>query len=73
MNIPVGLKEGLKDVDQYFKLKVVMGADAEEILTTDKPLVEHYLKGFSITIDVVFLKKIKEALMAGLEGTAAGD
>ena len=63
----------MKDVDQYFKMKVVMGADAEEILTTDKPLVEHYLKGFSITIDVVFLKKIKEALMAGLEGTAAGD
>ena len=50
-----------------------MGADAEEILTTDKPLVEHYLKGFSITIDVVFLKKIKEALMTGLEGTGIGD
>ena len=59
IDIPIGLREGLKDVDQYLKMKVVMGADAEEILTQDKPLLEHYLKGFSMTIDVVFLKKIK--------------
>lgn len=69
MQIPVGLKEGLKDVDQFVKVKVVMGADAEEILSQDKPLIEHYLKGFSFTVDVVFLKQIKKALLTGLEGT----
>lgn len=73
VQVPVGLKEGLKDVDQYFKIKIVMGADAEEILTTDKPLVEHYLKGFSITFDIVFLRQLKKALMAGLEGTQMGE
>ena len=73
VDIPLGLREGLKDVDQYVKIKVVMGADAEEILTQDKPLLEHYLKGFSFTIDVVFLKQIKKALLAGLEGTEIGD
>jgi len=71
--VPIGLREGLKDVDQYLKMKVVMGADAEEILTQDKPLLEHYLKGFSLTIDVVFLKKIKQALLTGLEGTKFGN
>jgi len=54
-------------------MKIVMGADAEEILTQDKPLLEHYLKGFSVTIDVVFLKQIKKALLAGLEGTQIGE
>jgi len=73
ISVPIGLREGLKDVDQYMKLKVVMGADAEEILTQDKPLLEHYLKGFSLTIDVVFLKKIKQALLTGLEGTKFGN
>jgi hypothetical protein len=73
VDIPLGLREGLKDVDQYVKIKVVMGADAEEILTQDKPLLEHYLKGFSFTMDVVFLKQIKKALLAGLEGTEIGD
>lgn len=48
VKVPAGLKEGLKDVDQHIKFKVVMGADAEEILSSDKPLVEHYLKGFSM-------------------------
>ena len=43
-----------------------MGADAEEILSSDKPLLEHYLKGFSMQIDIVFLKQIKKALMTGL-------
>jgi len=66
------LKEGLKDVDQYVKVKIVMGADAEEILNSDKPLLEHYLKGFSFTTDVVFLKKIKAAVMAGLENHPMG-
>lgn len=66
MDVPVGLREGLKDVDQYIKMKVVMGADAEEILSSDKPLLEHYLKGFSMQLDIVFLKQIKKALMTGL-------
>ena len=48
MDVPVALREGLKDVDQYIKIKAVMGADAEEILSSDKPLLEHYLKGFSM-------------------------
>lgn len=48
IQIPQGFREGLKNTDQYVKLKVVMGADAEEILSSDKPIVEHYLKGFSI-------------------------
>jgi len=56
VDVPIGLREGLKDTDQYIKFKIVAGADAEEILTQDKPLVEHYLKGFSITLDVVFLR-----------------
>jgi len=73
VEVPLGLREGLKDVDQYVKMKIVMGADAEEILTQDKPLLEHYLKGFSVTIDVVFLKQIKKALLAGLEGTQIGE
>lgn len=72
MGVPDGLKEGLKDVDQYIKIKVVMGADAEEILNSDKPLLEHYLKGFSFQTDVVFLKKIKAAVMAGLENHPLG-
>lgn len=49
-----------------------MGADAEEILSSDKPLIEHYLKGFKIQVDVVFLKQLKKALMTGLEGTDIG-
>ena len=73
VDVPIGLREGLKDTDQYIKLKIVAGADAEEILTQDKPLVEHYLKGFGITIDIVFLRQIKKALMSGLEGTQMGD
>lgn len=72
MDVPVGLREGLKDVDQYIKFKAIMGADAEEILSSDKPLLEHYLKGFSVQIDVVFLKQIKKALLTGLEGTTIG-
>jgi len=73
VNIPIGLREGLKDTDQYIKIRVVAGADAEEILTQDKPLVEHYLKGFSITLDVVFLRQIKKAILAGMEGTKVGE
>jgi hypothetical protein len=46
--LPTGIIEGLADVDQYIKVKAVMGADAEEILGSDKPLLEHYLKGFSV-------------------------
>ena len=33
VDVPIGLREGLKDTDQYIKLKIVAGADAEEILT----------------------------------------
>lgn len=70
--IPQGLREALKDVDQYYKLKVTLGADAEEILTSDKPILEHSLKGFCVQIDVVFLKKLKKALLSGFEGTDIG-
>lgn len=56
IDIPVGLKEGLKDLDQYVKVKAVIGANAEEILTSDKALFEHCMKGFSVQVDVVFLK-----------------
>lgn len=44
-----------------------MGADAEEILGSDKPLLEHYLKGFSVQVDVVFLKKLKNVILKASE------
>jgi hypothetical protein len=72
VQIPEGFREGLKNTDQYIKFKVVMGADAEEIMSSDKPIVEHYLKGFSVQLDVVFLKQIKYALLAGLENHPFG-
>lgn len=62
-----GIKEALKDTDQFCKFKMVMGASAEEFLNSDKPILEHYLKGFSIETEVVFLKRIKKAINAALE------
>ena len=40
---PVGLREGLKDVDQKVKFKVLFGVNGDEILKSDKPLAEHFL------------------------------
>lgn len=52
IQIPIGLKEGLKDVDQFVKVKVLLGVDAHEVLASDKPIAEHYLKGVSAQVDV---------------------
>jgi len=38
--IPDNVREALKDVDNYVKFKVVLGVDAGEILTSEKPLLE---------------------------------
>lgn len=73
LQMPLALKEGLKTVDQFFKLKINLGADGQELLSSDKPIVEHSLKGFSAQLDLQFLKKIKKALLAGLQGTALGE
>lgn len=48
VKVPIGLREGLKDIDQYVNVKVVLGANAEEILQPDKPLFDQSLKGFSV-------------------------
>lgn len=47
-DVPNGIKEGLKDVDQFVKVKVLTGVDAKEILSSGKPLAEHALNGFSV-------------------------
>ena len=49
-------------------MKVVLGIDAEEVLTSDKSLLEQAMKGFSATGEVVFLKNIKKALAKEFEG-----
>jgi len=49
-------------------MKVVLGIDAEEVLTSDKPLLEQAMKGFSATGEVVFLKNIKKALAKEFDG-----
>jgi len=46
------LREALKDIDQHVTVKVVLGIDAEEILTSEKPLLEQAMKGFSATSEV---------------------
>lgn len=61
--------EALKDIDQFVRFKLQLGADAEEILTSDKPLVEHLLSGFNCQYEVSFLKQLKKAFAAGLEGS----
>jgi len=66
--IPDNLRDALKDIDQYVTAKVVLGIDAEEILTSDKPLLEQAMKGFSATTHVCFLKDIKKAIAKEFEG-----
>jgi len=66
--IPDNLRDALKDIDQYVTAKVVLGIDAEEILTSDKPLLEQAMKGFSATTQVCFLKDIKKAIAKEFEG-----
>jgi len=67
-SIPDNLRDALKDIDQYVTAKVVLGTDAEEILTSDKPLLEQAMKGFSATSQVCFLKDIKKAIAKEFEG-----
>lgn len=67
IEIPDDLKDGLKDIDQYVKVRAVLGVDAEELLTSDKSLVEQAMKGFSFSAELVFLKNLKKALMKGFE------
>lgn len=51
----------------------MVGIDAEELLTSDKPLVEHLTKGFKMEYELVFLRNLKQALLEGLEGAAAAE
>lgn len=66
--MPESFVEALKDVDQFVKCKFTLGADAEEILTSDKPLVEHLMAGFKGEFEASFLKQVKKAFKAGIEG-----
>lgn len=38
--IPEDIRKALKDIDNHIKIKVVLGMDANEILTSEKPLLE---------------------------------
>lgn len=62
-SIPDVIRDAFKDTDQYMKFKAVVGVDAEEILTADKPLLEHLMKGFKFSWELVFLKNIKKILL----------
>ena len=44
-------------------MKAVAGVDAEEVLSSDKPLLEHLTKGFKVEYELVFLKNLKKALL----------
>jgi hypothetical protein len=57
--IPNVIRDAFKDTDQFFKFKAVIGVDAEEVLTTEKPLLEHLMKGFRFTWELSFLKNLK--------------
>ena len=61
--IPDVIRDAFKETDQYMKFKFVVGVDAEEVLTTEKPLLEHCMKGFKFTWEMVFLKNLKNVLM----------
>jgi len=54
------------------KFKAVVGVDAEEIITADKPLLEHLMKGFKFSWDFVFLKNIKKILLEEMQRTEKG-
>jgi hypothetical protein len=62
-SIPDVIRDAFKDTDQYMRFKAVVGVDAEEILTADKPLLEHLMKGFKFNWELVFLKNIKKILL----------
>ena len=38
--IPEDVRKALKDIDNHIKIKVVLGMDANEILTSEKPMLE---------------------------------
>lgn len=52
MVIPLGFKEGLKDVDQFVKVKVLTGFDGEKFLKEGKPIVDNIFNGFGVEVDV---------------------
>lgn len=70
--IPDNLREALKDIDQHIKVKVVLGIDAEELLTSEKPILEQAMKGFSVNAEFAFLKNIKKAIQKEFEGSGNG-
>jgi len=47
--------EGLKDVDQFIRFKTTLGFDGEEILKSDKALIEHLHSGFKVEAECCFL------------------
>lgn len=66
-SIPDVIRDAFKDTDQYMKFKAVVGVDAEEVLTAEKPLLEHLMKGFRFTWEMVFLKNLKNILLEELK------
>lgn len=71
--IPDIIREALKDVDQYFKIKMVSGIDGEELLTVEKPLVEHLMKGFKNEYEFVFLKNLKKVAMEAIKDSSLAE
>lgn len=55
---------GLKEVDQSYKIRVELGFDIEAILSDkEKPLVQHLVEGgISYEVQLAWLKNLKEAL-----------
>lgn len=45
----------------------MFGVDAEEVINSDKPLLEHLNKGFKVEYELCFLRNIKKALMEGIK------
>jgi hypothetical protein len=62
-SVPDVIRDAFKDTDQYAKFRAVVGVDAEEVLTAEKPLLEHLMKGFRFTWEMVFLKNLKNILL----------
>jgi hypothetical protein len=65
--IPDQIRHALRDIDQHFRAKAVLGVDAEEVLSSDKPLLEHLSKGFKVEYELVFLRNLKKALIEGVK------
>lgn len=55
------------------KFKGVVGVDAEEVLYSEKPLLEHLMKGFRFTWELVFLKNIKKVLLEEVKNSSLGE